>query len=85
MSSRSGAKPITECPVCNRPMRMGERMRVTFSWENADLEKRTWDFDGQKWNTESKKGWKSVTRLMCRDCAESAAFGFGIERPEEAM
>lgn len=71
----------TVCPICGDPMNAGERARITIAWE----------FFRTK---ESEDGWlkhrivsflehKSVSKMVCRKCAENIADISAIKKPEE--
>ena len=83
--NKRGAKAVTECPICGKPVHEGMRVRCTFSWEGAELTKRRWNYEKHEWVTRNVKGLKGKTRLVCRECAENAASMLGIERPEEVV
>lgn len=71
----------TVCPICGDQMKAGYRARITISWE----------FFRTK---ESEDGWlkhrivsflehKSVSKMVCRKCAENIADISAIKKPEE--
>ena len=81
--NKAGAKPVRECPICGKPVHEGIRVRCTFSWEGAEMTKRRWNFQTQRWDSKTVPGLKGKTKLVCRECGEKAAAMVGLERPEE--
>ena len=70
----------TICPICGDPMNAGQRARITIGWEyfrTKDAE------DGWlKHRIVSFLEHKSVSKMVCRKCAENIADISAIRKPE---
>ena len=71
----------TVCPICGNEMKAGYRARITIAWEF--FRTKGCEDSWLKYRIVSFLEHKSVSKIVCRKCAENIADIVTLKKPED--